>query len=331
MGDPQSTREVDVTRERRRVPDIVVRDGKPVAVIIPIRDYRDMLKRLGDTDSRDVLRHGLREARGASLEDGLWESPLPKADVLPKLLAICREFTKKAPDGVVFQEPFVPYIPDAWNGVLVLAVAQNLSTAGQVVVREYSTYLKNRTPTGRYWRLYPDKNQGSPLVRAQPDAFGIGPWDRKETQVVVSCLGYDPRHTAVSNGVPWSCRTASGCDSAPTPDMRDAAFEFWCEVFKVWRPARVITFGRIPEAIVQRAGLADRCLYVPFPAGGALGRCLKSLDVQQTLKAYPVIRHGFETLGLTDESDWATRRMVYLSKYAIDAATHKGWMCPWEA
>ena len=37
------------------------------------------------------------------------------------LLQVCEQCTLLAPAGAVVKEPYVPYVPDAWNGVLVLA------------------------------------------------------------------------------------------------------------------------------------------------------------------------------------------------------------------
>lgn len=186
--------------------------------------------------------------------------------MLPKLLAICRQFTKKAPDGVVFQEPFVPYIPDGWNGVLVLAVAQNVSTAGKVIVREYASYLEHLDTENRYWRLYPEKNQASPLVRAQPDALGIGPWDNGRGKEIVKGLQLDPAKVAVSNACPWSMRDSQGRDKPPSKACKEISAQFWTEMLEVLRPDTIITFGAISAEIMALAGYEHRCRKFAFPS-----------------------------------------------------------------
>ncbi len=40
---------------RRKNPEIVLRDGKPSAVILDIDEYREMLERLEDTEDLKVL------------------------------------------------------------------------------------------------------------------------------------------------------------------------------------------------------------------------------------------------------------------------------------
>ena len=49
-------------RKASEVPDIVVEDGKPIAVILDIKRYRDLLIRLGDKDGLDSLQKALDQA-----------------------------------------------------------------------------------------------------------------------------------------------------------------------------------------------------------------------------------------------------------------------------
>jgi len=43
------------TKLRRSEPQIVVKDGKPAAVILPLEQYRKMLERLDDADDLKAL------------------------------------------------------------------------------------------------------------------------------------------------------------------------------------------------------------------------------------------------------------------------------------
>ena len=43
------------TKLRRSEPQIVVKDGKPAAVILPLEQYREMLERLDDADDLKAL------------------------------------------------------------------------------------------------------------------------------------------------------------------------------------------------------------------------------------------------------------------------------------
>ena len=50
-----------MTGPRRRPLEIVLRKGKSVAVIIDIREYRELLERLADIEDLEDIRAGLRE------------------------------------------------------------------------------------------------------------------------------------------------------------------------------------------------------------------------------------------------------------------------------
>lgn len=42
-------------KAKAKTPEIVLRNGKPAAVIVPIRDYREMLERLDDAKDLKAL------------------------------------------------------------------------------------------------------------------------------------------------------------------------------------------------------------------------------------------------------------------------------------
>ncbi|MBM3154512.1 MAG: type II toxin-antitoxin system Phd/YefM family antitoxin [Chloroflexi bacterium] len=42
-------------KAKRRGPEVILRDGKPAAVIIDIDEYREMLERLEDADDLRIL------------------------------------------------------------------------------------------------------------------------------------------------------------------------------------------------------------------------------------------------------------------------------------
>jgi PHD/YefM family antitoxin component YafN of YafNO toxin-antitoxin module len=55
-------------------PEIVIRNGKPVAVILPIKDYEELLERVEDTGDLAWLKRGRRKPlHYRSLEEYLAE------------------------------------------------------------------------------------------------------------------------------------------------------------------------------------------------------------------------------------------------------------------
>jgi PHD/YefM family antitoxin component YafN of YafNO toxin-antitoxin module len=61
-------------KTKRKSPEIVLRNGKPAAVILPINDYREMLERLEDAEDLKLL-SGMRKTplKFRRLEDFLKE------------------------------------------------------------------------------------------------------------------------------------------------------------------------------------------------------------------------------------------------------------------
>ena len=62
-------------RRKRRDPEVVLRGGKPTAVILSIEDYRDLLERLEDAEDLKMLTSmRKRPLKFRSFEDFLMES-----------------------------------------------------------------------------------------------------------------------------------------------------------------------------------------------------------------------------------------------------------------
>jgi PHD/YefM family antitoxin component YafN of YafNO toxin-antitoxin module len=63
-------------RARRRSHEIVLRDGKPAAVILDIEEYQEMLERLEDAEDLEMLKEmRKRPLKFRSLDEFLREYP----------------------------------------------------------------------------------------------------------------------------------------------------------------------------------------------------------------------------------------------------------------
>ena len=61
---------------KKKAPEIVLREGKPAAVILDIEQYRDMLERLEDVEDLRILREmRKRPLKFRKLDDFLREYP----------------------------------------------------------------------------------------------------------------------------------------------------------------------------------------------------------------------------------------------------------------
>ena len=62
------------SKAKRKPPEIVLREGKPSAVILDIDDYREMLERLEDLEDLNILKEmRKRTLKFRKLEDFLQE------------------------------------------------------------------------------------------------------------------------------------------------------------------------------------------------------------------------------------------------------------------
>jgi len=63
-------------KSKKKAPEIVLREGKPAAVILDIEQYRDMLERLEDVEDLRILREmRKRPLKFRRLDDFLREYP----------------------------------------------------------------------------------------------------------------------------------------------------------------------------------------------------------------------------------------------------------------
>ncbi len=63
-------------KSKKKAPEIVLREGKPAAVILDIEQYRDMLERLEDVEDLRMLREmRKRPLKFRKLDDFLREYP----------------------------------------------------------------------------------------------------------------------------------------------------------------------------------------------------------------------------------------------------------------
>jgi PHD/YefM family antitoxin component YafN of YafNO toxin-antitoxin module len=61
-------------KTKKKAPEIIVRNGKPAAVILEIDEYQEMLERLEDADDlRDLTKMRKRPLKFKKLEDFLKE------------------------------------------------------------------------------------------------------------------------------------------------------------------------------------------------------------------------------------------------------------------
>ena len=207
----------------------------------------------------------------------------PGMATLDELFAVCRRHAYEGGD-VVVPEPYVPHFPkkSRWNGVLVLAIAQNLSDSS----RDYRKWLQALEQRDRWNRLNLDT---SPL-----DGIGIGPWDDGTMKLSVAALlgvaAID--RVAVSNAIVWSGRK-TGSSKHLSSQVEEASVSFWADLLDALQPNRVLAFSRraatVMEKVMKKAGVEEsELISLPAPFSRNYSFSFK-MDTDRLLTAFPEV------------------------------------------
>lgn len=154
------------------------------------------------------------------------------------LVAICRRHVLDSTYSAVVPEPYIPLIPERWNGTLVLAKAQNLSGKNG----SYPAWLKAASPEARIRRV------------GRNGRAGVGPWDDGALKLAVeAALRLRAAECAISNGVLWSLVNSNGTNQNPSKALVDRSATLWAEMLPVLQPTHIVTVGMKARAVISAA------------------------------------------------------------------------------
>lgn len=194
-----------------------------------------------------------------------------------RLTGICENGILAVNEGAVFQEPYIPYIPDKWNGVLVLAEAQNLAKSND----DYVAILKAMNRKQKIERLYY-------AVKTENRAM-IQPWDDGSLKLAIeSALKVKACYTAVSNAVLWSQRSNTA-NINPSKFLMDRSARIWKEFLLILRPKIVITAGKKAEYVIKKSCWSGQHIKLRLPAKTAMSRVSGMFQTKDLLKRYPEV------------------------------------------
>jgi len=192
-----------------------------------------------------------------------------------KLVEVCARRCVTKPKPTVPQA-YIPYVPAKWNGMLVLAEAQNHGDA------EYLWWLKGLTVDERVRRLY---------LR---ERIGIQPWDDGSLKLAVeAAFGAPADRCAVSNAVLWSTVGPRGEHHSPDLAHIARSQKVWWRMLPVLKPNVILATGKI-AADMMRPLVAELptpcklvCLRLPSPSN--LSRISGMFDTEDLLTRYPEV------------------------------------------
>jgi hypothetical protein len=156
---------------------------------------------------------------------------------LTPLIEICYRHVLPVGVPAVIPEPYIPYIPVKWNGVLVLGEAQHLG-------KKNFDYRK--------WLVDADRPTRVTRLRQESGGLGIAPWDDGTLPFAVEAtFGVLAEECAVSNAVPWSQVNANDDNANPSAELVALATGFWKEALPALAPSRVLACGQTARSVFE--------------------------------------------------------------------------------
>lgn len=207
-------------------------------------------------------------------------------EIIDKFIEICKHHIISSDIGVVISEPYIPYFPNEWNGILVLAEAQNLSKSNSAYVNK----LKNLSSDERIKRLNRSNGVGD---------IGVAPWDDASLKLAVeSAFAAKSENTAVSNAVLWSQVTTTKNNTNPSNELIERSIKLWIELIPCIKLDHVITAGSIAQQVITRTkqAVSGSWKHTSFrlPARTAMSRVSGLFRDTDLLKRYPEVASVLE-------------------------------------
>lgn len=213
-----------------------------------------------------------------------------------ELLEICRRHILPIaydvrPYYVVVPQPYVPFIPNNWNGALVLAEAQNLSKGSPDV-----GWLTSATSDEKIFRLGRDGR------------IAIQPWEDGSLKLAVeAALGIRAAQTGVSNAVPWSLVDEKDNNKNPTPKLINRSIGFWSELLHALKPAHIVTAGAIARHVItgalEKCDDNPTCTAWPLPSPRLFSPISQTIDEAELMRRFPEVEKA-----ICQNPDWVKAR-----------------------
>lgn len=246
------------------------------------------------------------------------------------MLEVCERFTDDAPTGVVVKEPYIPYKPKNWNGILILAESQAIPSTND----KYAQWLEKLTPKQRMTRL--GRTEPEAPYPKEPWRIGIGPWDDKTVQLAMKAVFYSSGldleldNIALSNAVPWTCESHDGKNVNPTEQMQAKASQFWKEIFEVWKPdiKALVILGNVAKRVITVAGILsderykERCLKLRLPSPNAINRVCGMFDADDLEARFREVKEARQALEMIKDAK-QYKREIFFACHAVSLGAAK--------
>jgi len=244
------------------------------------------------------------------------------------LLEVCRKYTSDAPENVIFPEPYLPYVPEKWNGILVLAESQVIKSTDD---ESYGGKLKKLSSVERMARL------GEKELQYKEGDIGVGPWDNGTIKLALQAIFVGAnlklriKDVALSNAVPWTRKSGDNRKNLrPDEQMEAKAAEFWKEIFDGWKPDMkvLVVLGNTAERVMTKAGIREKYaknwLKLRLPSPNAINRVSGMFSCDDLKNRFWEVREALDTLKMTEKEKVEQYEMkVFFACHAVSLGVGK--------
>ena len=228
-----------------------------------------------------------------------------------KLTEVCLRHVLNDDMDVVIPEPYIPYIPERWNGTLVLAESQNLGKRSS----GYCAWLMGVDQNTRIRRL------------GLYDGVGVQPWDDSSLKIALeAALCISAGETAVSNAVLWSQTDERSRNRNPSALLSERSSSLWSEMLQILKVKHIVTAGKIADKVItsalQKSDMQLRHTILRLPSPQALSRISGMFKDADLLRRYPEVCTVIEA-----NPDWVSkqrRNKIFFAYHAVSQTSVKG-------
>lgn len=225
-----------------------------------------------------------------------------------ELAIICQNHLISNSDAVV-REPYIPYVPNIWNRILVLVDNQDPSNQNE----RYVAWLNGLSSDDRIKRLYlrdtlgiQSWDDGTLKLAVESlnynvsesdsdrmkrfylrDSLGVMLSDESLLKFAIDCLNFNAGETAVCNAIPWSRIERDDIRNIPDDELQLLAARLWSKLLLVMNPTLVICCGKTAQGIIAASDLQDTILTFPLPSPSVMSCVTSRLSDQELLLRYP--------------------------------------------
>ncbi len=238
------------------------------------------------------------------------------------LLKICKKHRITSNDLAKFKGdlarydvyPYAPYIPNGWNGILVLGISQhiNIKNKGNKVYRES---LLDALDDDLIFRL------GNQEITGQKSEkfIGVVPWDDGFLKIaMLSCFPeFKSNQYGVSNTIPWEL---SMDDRQRNIFLEYKAIAFWKEILPILKPKYIICLGDTAKNIFQFTNYFENtdCKLFNLIAVSSLTQVINLFDENDILSRYPEVINAINSNpSLIHRSKMSKRYYIVFAAHAV--------------